>query len=351
MKSLPTTIDVLRETVAFSWASVLAAWLLGLVACDTASHAFRQAPTSSVSARESASNSAEASRTASIYASTEGGASWSPSDSGIPQATTILDFTVSHDGLFAAAGSAGIYASRDLGRSWRATRSLGRDVAVTELTSVAGTLFAGTRHTGIFTSRDGGETWLEANQGLKNREIRRMRTVDARVYASTNGGLFVSEDQGASWRHLVGDGQTNALVASRGDLFLADIRGVLRSADQGGTWERVYDQGTPHNLEAEGDTVFAMTYGGGVVRSTDAGRSWQSAQEGLPTDRSQYTFQILSSQGVRFAGQWHGVYVSDSKAGPWRPSSRGIPSTSAVTDLIAMQGTLLAATVPSLPKP
>ncbi len=248
--------------------------------------------------------------------------------------------------------SGGVFVSRDEGRTWAvAIDVLGTGSSVNAMAASPEVVIAGTRSDGVFISRDRGKSWRSANDGLTSREVRRLTTDRHRFFAATNRGLFVTEDGAASWRHLTGDGQTNGVVSVRGGLYLADISGVLRSSDEGRTWRRVHDGGTPHDLATDGDAVFAMIYGRGVVRTDDAGDTWRSAQSGLPADLGQYTFQIVAAGDTLYAGQWHGVYVSDTKGEAWRLAGEGLSPTQAIMDIIRVEpGVLLAGAVVSKPK-
>lgn len=76
--------------------------------------------------------------------------------------------------------------------------------------SADGTLFLGT-DIGVYRSRDGGQTWSRASAGLPvpadegtPQAVRALRFYGNRLYAAlARGGLFVSDDQGQSWRNTI----------------------------------------------------------------------------------------------------------------------------------------------------
>lgn len=316
---------------------IISAMILPLIHCGR-SKELPSAPSASVTTAPA--------RAAHVYASTDGGASWRPSDSGLPAGVTVNDFAVTGEVVFAGTAADGVYVSPDRGATWRAAAALPDGVTtVNALATTPAVLLAGTRQDGVFASRDGGETWASASKGLASLEVRRLVAADGKIFAATNGGAFVSSDDAASWRHLVGSGQTNAVVVSRGALYVAEVGGIFRSLDDGRTWDAVHRDATPHNIAAEGEQVFAMLYGGGVVRTADQGRTWQSAQAGLPSQREQYTFQILAVGDRLFAAQWDGIYVSSTRGDSWQRSA-GLSPIHAITDIIQVSGqTLLAAAV------
>lgn len=84
-----------------------------------------------------------------------------------------------------------------------------------------------------------------------------------------------------------------------------------------------------------------MTYNELLLSSND-GKIWQSAHEGLP--EKLYTFNLLNQNQVLFAGQWDGVYRKTALSPGWEQSGIGLPSNFAVTNLLSFNGILVAAT-------
>ena len=160
------------------------------------------------------------------------------------------------------------------------------------------TLYAGT-HRGVFTSVDGGKTWSSPAG-----EIRRQRVNDLvlghdrSLYAATRAGLFVSPDAAASWRKVAGLGPRNVLTAASfaeaqgGSVMLAGAaQGLYRSSDGGVTWNAVslpVEVGSrsvktivvSHGASGAMASIYIGTIGGGIVQSTDGGRTWAVMRTG-----------------------------------------------------------------------
>jgi Ca2+-binding EF-hand superfamily protein len=80
-----------------------------------------------------------------------------------------------------------------------------------------------------------------------------------------------------------------------------------------------------------GTVLFASTDGGGVCRSTDGGRSWQHASDGIPAGlRSR---AILAADGVVLAGTTQGTFRSVDQGASWTPTlARANARSFAATD-------------------
>lgn len=288
-----------------------------------------------------------------IYRSTNAGRSWERSDSGFPRDATVNDFGAFRNVLFAGTEADGVFVSGDGGRSWApAGQGLPENGKVNAVASTRDAVLVGTWRDGVFASPGGNGRWRPASDGLSNEEVRRLVSHEGRVFAGTNGGLFVSDNSGRSWRHLTGEGQINGVTVLNGHVYVADLQGVLLSKDMGLTWRRVLNTGTPHNIANDGSSVFAMLYGQGVWKTDDHGATWVAAQSGLPADLGQYTFQILPVEGRLLAGQWSGVFVSEDAGASWSPVRDGLPPGQAITDLLRIgEGTVVAGAVISRRSP
>jgi hypothetical protein len=291
--------------------------------------------TSRTEARPAGSSaSAEPARAARIYASTDAGASWHPSDAGFPQRGTVNDFALSGATLLAATEADGVWLSRDRGHGWQRSVSWPREQAkVNAVLASEGVLLAGTHGGGVLVSSDAGQSWEPRRVGLWSLEVRRLAAHLGQVYAATNAGLFVASVTGERWRQLTSAGQVNAIAFVGDDMFVAEVGSVRRSGDQGQRWSVVLPSVTAHDLFGDGNTLFALLYGAGVKKSSDRGETWSLAQAGLPRDLTQYTFQVRRAGDALFAAQWQGVFVSHSSGDAWQPAGLGLHDA-AITDVI-----------------
>jgi photosystem II stability/assembly factor-like uncharacterized protein len=245
--------------------------------------------------------------------------------------------------LFVATGDAIVRLDETDG-AWVATRALAesgaRCLAVDP--QKADTVFAGLNEAGVRRSADGGETWVDCGlpePGVFSLEV---SAADGTVYAGTEPSrLFASRDDGKTWEALDAlldlpsrptwsfpprpwTSHVRWIAPSPHDasLLLAGIElgGLMRSTDGGRSWEdhRPGAQRDVHCL-AWHPRVPGRAYeagGGGAAFSVDAGETWSPADEGRDRD---YTWALAVDPDD--PDLW---YVSAS-TGPFAAHGRGEP--------------------------
>lgn len=233
-----------------------------------------------------------------IYKSTNAGASWSPSDTGLP-----LSQDLGPPGQFNYAGMGGVV-PLVFDPSNPQTLYIGTFISWSG-PGVAGATEP-TVANGVFKSSDGGASWTHMSTGLpryggpssSNWDVLALAINPANpqvLYAGTSnlyagattGNVYKSTDGGASWN-----------PASTG-IAGQDVRALLIDP-----------------ADASGETIYAGTGGdganpGGVYRSSNGGTSWNSISLGLPADSA--TALALPRRAVGAAPR----LLAGTSAGVW----------------------------------
>ncbi|MFN8643593.1 MAG: hypothetical protein U0802_18740 [Candidatus Binatia bacterium] len=260
------------------------------------------------------------------------------------------------------------------------------------------TVYTADGYRSVATSRDGGVTWRVADVGGL---LRGALAVDprraGRVYAAGVGGVFRSDDFGATWTLRATPGNSAFPVAVDGNVpdvvFTSAYEGTLlrsrdagqnlgavrhrsapaprsprsrrsgqrhlvrrhrartvRSDDGGATWTATaLDPHQIHHLAVVGSTVYAAIGGAGIARSDDGGASWERASAGLgqasapspsaPTARSTSPPAACSATATAVApGRCRRVALRDSGVTALAPHPTRVPPRS--TPALAAASTL-----------
>jgi photosystem II stability/assembly factor-like uncharacterized protein len=230
-----------------------------------------------------------------LLGSTDGGATWTPRNQGIPSNTafSVLFFDPrAPDKVLAAGNGWPTYVSRDAGATWT---NAGHPLS-SLATGPGGTLL-GARYAadGVLRSTDGGFTWSPA--GALADTINQLLFAGGRHYAAGILGIWVSADGGTTWRPSsqgLSARTYKDLTAVGGALYVDAMEGLLASTDGGLSWRRVRNAARPEPplgrilatvpgaIYAATDPEVSFEY---IARSTDGGATWTPIDPGLGGDR------------------------------------------------------------------
>jgi len=213
------------------------------------------------------------------------------------------------------------------------------------MTASSKNLFVGTFY-GILRSSDNGEHWDSASSGLTTLEVRTMATAGDKILAGTQGGgVFESTDEGDTWVNSDSGLPPNlsiyAMAANGQNVFAGGI-GLFASTDHAVSWYSVGDGVGGKfvlSMASRGVNTYAGTYDAGIYKSDSNGKSWASANTGMP-DTVEISALLLTPPGPMYAGGPR-VYVSKDSARHWQESVHGLPSDAPGANCFAYHGNLV----------
>ncbi len=231
-------------------------------------------------------------------------------------------YVAAQGALHAGNAERGIYKSVDGGKTWKNTLFVNQLTGAAELSIDANypevmyaamwehqrkpnIVISGGEGSGLYKSTDAGETWSKIHKGLPEEKGKMAIVVSPansnKVYAliesdsnEDKGGLFVSNDAGASWSIISSDNRLvqrawyyTEVFADPNDEDTVYVLSApaLRSTDGGKTWESLSGtHGDYHDLWINPDNSKNMVIAndGGAAVSFNFGKTW-SRQDNMPT--------------------------------------------------------------------
>ncbi|MFC1703554.1 WD40/YVTN/BNR-like repeat-containing protein [Candidatus Omnitrophota bacterium] len=266
-----------------------------------------------------------------VYKTEDGGKAWKSVLRIRGESAEVNFIRLTADAIYVAAGS-GLFRSIDQGENWqRLFNGMGKlsHQSLCIAASLDNTLYLGTK-SGLIISKDNGRTWHNALGFSKDSIVQFIEAVDSRIYAATNKGLFSTDNDGKSWERIyVASKQESNGVAENGDgfqaaassltqvtvdqgnhdaVYFSSNNGIFMSLNQGQTWKRVNTQG----LISKKIDSFEILSSNHLLAATDKGafefdgKRWQQLYQGMITQK--VNFITSDSRGIFWAATDMGVY-------------------------------------------
>jgi photosystem II stability/assembly factor-like uncharacterized protein len=212
----------------------------------------------------------------------------------------------------------------------------------------SGNFFIGTVSDGIHSSRDNGQTWSRA---LPYRYVSAIAfgpddraVIGTLPNGRTAGGVFVSDDHGASWElyDLTDVSIRDITIGAGGDIFVVADEGIYRRRAGAPEWETVGPFTISYSLIeiTPSGKYLATAEGYGLLVSTDSGETWDT--DGV---RNEDLYSIASTQDGTILGGTlgRGYFRSTDRGGTWaRQHGPGEPEY--FYSLVPLEGSVYACT-------
>ncbi len=280
-----------------------------------------------------------------VYSGVAFGARWTESSAGLPGAgapirTLVIDPATAST-LYAETFDGSLFKSTDSTASWRALSNIAGVNALALDPTSASTLYAGTSH-GLLKSTNEGVSWVST--GLSETPVAALAvdpvtpsTLYAAGFAADYGPhIYKSADGGASWRALslspafIGSITLDPVTPST--LYVTGTA-ILKSTDGGESWNvintgfvslLVIDPTTP-------STLYAVRYNI-LVKSTDGGASWtdtgfERLVIGLTIDPKNSNILYAATNGYATTnGGGQAIFKSTNGGRSWNTANTSIPA-------------------------
>lgn len=251
------------------------------------------------------------------------GQRWIRADAGLPRAaagvrTLVID-PINPSTIYAQtsepwSGTGNVFKSSNGGGSWSLLGGLSQVGALVVDPANSSTLYA-VAHGHVVKSTDGGQSWSGASVGLTAVSALAIDPEDtSAMYAMTTGdamnpgGVFESNDGGASWRNKQSAGLPAFLwegylvidPVDSSTIYATIGANLYKSKDGGDNWRALLTPqsgGATCNCPVAIDpthtsTLYVVASNGGIFKSTDGGETWNGSSLALPANASITSFAI-----------------------------------------------------------
>lgn len=222
-------------------------------------------------------------------------------------------------------------------------------------------LYLGGTSSWVYESQDGGARWHRLSHiafsphSLDNYIVDHIIVdpeIPQRLYAAVwrddqpDGGFFLSEDSGHTWRSIpdMAGQSIRSLAQSAADpriLVAGTLQGIFRSRDRGLHWQQISPLGSREIHEVESlaidprdpDVIYAGTWHL-PWKTDDGGKSWKNIKRGVIDDSDVFSIIIDPHQArTVYISACSGIYKSET-SGDLFHKVQGIPSTARRTRVL-----------------
>lgn len=275
-----------------------------------------------------------------IYITVDRGVNWTRADVGLPSDASVNAWTTADKLVIAGTERHGVFISSDGMKSWySSSKGLPRNTRILSIVYTENLIFVGTYLHGLFYSDDLGESWQAASNELTNVNIRVLYRLGRIIFAGTDAGLYISSNEGKSWKILLNGLQINSMTSEKNELFVATNKGVLQTIDLGMNWTWIFTQEGVRKLTCDSRDVYMLDFFGKVYKATKENYVWIKADIFLPFH---YTFRITPAGSQFFTSDWNRSLrgVNSSEEVFW---ANGIPEDLSIKELLDTPFGVLAA--------
>jgi photosystem II stability/assembly factor-like uncharacterized protein len=288
------------------------------------------------------------------YRSTVAGTMWSrmPTPHGAFRTYFVALDPEPRHAIFAGT-TLGLFRSLDEGKTWlKVTADKVKSLAFDA--SHPGRVLMASIDGGVLISSNGGETVHEVNDGFSNRSLATLSSAGNILYATSvyepgEGGLFRSQDFGASWTRIAEHGAGNILFLAAKPtnpnvVYAADHDELFASKDGGRTWLKEISppgKSTAGLLVNEDGSVLAGT-NTGLYRKT-AAAAWAPVKFGAA---GAHHVQMMDSAGhgrMTMVADGH-AFLTDNGGKVWTACGDAPSGTEWYGLSVSLLGNVLAAT-------
>ena len=276
-----------------------------------------------------------------IAVSADGGKTWERRDQGLEDfSVRAIDIDPNDANFIIAGGLTGVYRSVDGGRSWT---KISDQVNVESLAvdpRNRDRMYIGTWRQGWRTD-DGAKTWTHVANGMVLDTDMFSITIDRdqpeNIWVATCGWVYNSKNAGDLWTRYR-DGFNNRRIhdvevdpCDKNTVYAGSVAGLYRSDDAGKQWYVVSDENLVINTVVlhpqRPQRIVLGIEGDGVYVSSDRGRTFRRASEGLHNLRITTIAPDPFEKNrvyatVAFGGAASGIYRSDDAGKTWTKASR-----------------------------
>lgn len=231
-----------------------------------------------------------------------------------------------------------LYFYVDVCAQWMQTKGpFGGDV--NSITMVGDSIiYAGVGVGGIFISKDEGKSWKNLSSGLNTANVNQIKINGNIIYALTTSGIFLSKNSGLSWTLInlgITLGSPSSIDLMDNKIFVATSKGLFVSADTAKTWTSKEDPTVKgkdnYFVFVSGTKLFVASSNNGIsingaFVSNNQGETWLK----VSAEIGNVIYAMAKDQNSLVISSFNGIFLSTNNGDTWKNISTTFNSSVAI---------------------
>jgi len=209
-----------------------------------------------------------------------------------------------HNQVLVGTRNNGLFISSDKGRTWTTNNNGLKNLTIRRILAIEDKLYVGTNG-GLFSFDELHKKW-KLMFGQNGLQVNGIREFDKEIYIGTNQGVFKLDKIKNEWKNLMQNHSLHTISTDRKNIYALTYNELFVSSDNGNSWKSD-QQGMPvgkysFQVLAINNTLLAGQWDG-VYSKTDS-QGWKLSNEGLPAKFPVLELTSIDNLTIAASSQW-----------------------------------------------
>lgn len=252
---------------------------------------------------------------ASLYISSDGGATWTATLQ-LPAETQVSFMDTISERMIIATDNNGLLLSDREFSNFRKISGILPSEKINALFVDGTNIYVGLYEKGIYHTTTFGAIWTNMNSNLNDKRVQAIIVDEGALMVGTDSGISKHDAITNTWTSVFDERQVVSIKKVNNQLIAGSSHGLLKLNKGNDQWEWVNTDGAVHNLAVCKNIVYSLNISGDLIYSENDGKEWLKSEYG--PRKEAYLYDLIAVNGTLIMTNYHGVFNSPDQAKTWK---------------------------------